>query len=132
MAQELLFLRDLADVEPDRQKYKLYDKEDIYKHVPKPQWTGLEDEIWTPRANEHDPQLEKVRELLRRNQESDGMTGAADCGGGRICPTCRDLCRVGAASSSCLPHRELHARTNYLLAPPDSTTVPYFVRRHWC
>ena len=59
--QELLFLRDLADVEPPRDRYKHYDEEDIYKLVPKPQWTGLEDEIWTPRANENDPQLERVK-----------------------------------------------------------------------
>jgi len=66
-APDLLFLRDLADVEPPRERYKAYDAEDIYKLVPKPQWTGLEDEIWTPRANEDDPQLEKVKQLIKRN-----------------------------------------------------------------
>jgi len=65
--QDLLFLRDLADVEPPRERYKVYDLEDIYKLVPKPQWTGLEDEIWTPRASEDDPQLEKVKQLIKRN-----------------------------------------------------------------
>jgi len=64
---DLLFLRDLADVEPPRDRYKCYDDEDIYKLVPKPQWTGLEDEIWTPRANENDPQLERVKALMKRN-----------------------------------------------------------------
>ena len=63
MAQEppLVFLRDLSDVEPPRDRYTHYDEEDIYRLVPRPQWTGLEDEIWTPRANENDPQLERVK-----------------------------------------------------------------------
>ena len=52
----LLFLRDLADVEPPRELYKDYDKDDIYKMVPQPQWTGLEEEVWTPRERENDPQ----------------------------------------------------------------------------
>ena len=60
----LLFLRDLADVEPPRDRYAYYDDEDIYRLVPRPQWTGLEDEIWTPRSQEHDPQLEKVKALM--------------------------------------------------------------------
>lgn len=71
---ELLFLRDLADVEPPREVYKRYDHEDIYKLVPKPQWTGLEDELWTPRANEDDPQLEKVKALIKRNSGQDNMS----------------------------------------------------------
>ena len=50
----LLFLRDLADVEPPRELYKDYDKDDIYKMVPQPQWTGLEEEVWTPREREND------------------------------------------------------------------------------
>ena len=32
--------RPCADVEPPRDRYKHYDQEDIYKLVPKPQWTG--------------------------------------------------------------------------------------------
>ena len=63
----LVFLRDLADVEPPRDRYVRYDEEDIYRLVPRPQWTGLEDEIWTPRSQEHDPQLEKVKALMKRN-----------------------------------------------------------------
>ena len=46
----LLFLRDLADVEPPRELYKDYDKDDIYKMVPQPQWTGLEEEVDAARA----------------------------------------------------------------------------------
>lgn len=64
---QLVFLRDLADVEPPRDRYGHYDEEDIYRLVPRPQWTGLEDEIWTPRSQEHDPQLEKVKALMKRN-----------------------------------------------------------------
>ena len=71
---QLLFLRDLADVEPPRDRYAHYEEEDIYRLVPRPQWTGLEDEIWTPRSQEHDPQLEKVKALMKRN--SDGEQGA--------------------------------------------------------
>ena len=43
MAQEpqLVFLRDLSDVEPPRDRYTHYDEEDIYRLVPRPQWTGL-------------------------------------------------------------------------------------------
>ena len=63
---QLLFLRDLADVEPPRDRYAFYDEEDIYRLVPRPQWSGLEDELWTPRSQEHDPQLEKVRTCARR------------------------------------------------------------------
>lgn len=63
----LVYLRDLSDVEPPRDRYAHYDEEDIYRLVPRPQWTGLEDEIWTPRSQEHDPQLEKVKALMKRN-----------------------------------------------------------------
>ena len=76
MAQELLFLRDLAEVEPPRDRYKLYDDEDIYRHVPRPQWTGLDDEIWTPRNQESDPQLEKVKALIKKQSNED--VGVAD------------------------------------------------------
>ena len=69
----LVYLRDLADVEPPRDRYAQYDDEDIYRLVPRPQWTGLEDEIWTPRSQEHDPQLEKVKALMKRN--ADNATG---------------------------------------------------------
>ena len=75
MAQEppLVFLRDLSDVEPPRDRYTHYDEEDIYRLVPRPQWTGLEDEIWTPRSQEHDPQLERVKALMKKNSSgSDG------------------------------------------------------------
>ena len=75
----LVFLRDLADVEPPRDRYSHYDEEDIYRLVPRPQWTGLEDEIWTPRSQEHDPQLEKVKALMKRN--SSGSNGEASPGG---------------------------------------------------
>ena len=71
---QLVYLRDLADVEPPRDRYPHYDEEDIYRLVPRPQWTGLEDEIWTPRSQEHDPQLEKVKALMKRNQQG----GAGD------------------------------------------------------
>lgn len=71
---QLLFLRDLADVEPPRDRYAFYDDEDIYRLVPRPQWTGLEDEIWTPRSQEHDPQLEKVKALMKRNQTNSAGT----------------------------------------------------------
>lgn len=74
--QQLLFLRDLADVEPPRDRYAHYDDEDIYRLVPRPQWTGLEDEIWTPRSQEHDPQLEKVKALMKRN--SAGSAGVPE------------------------------------------------------
>ena len=77
--QQLLFLRDLADVEPPRDRYAHYDEEDIYRLVPRPQWTGLEDEIWTPRSQEHDPQLEKVKALMKRN--SSGSNGGDSPGG---------------------------------------------------
>ena len=86
---ELLFLRDLADVEPPRDRYAYYEEEDIYRLVPRPQWTGLEDEIWTPRSQEHDPQLEKVKALMKRNQaqqeqaqagqDDQGLSGASRC-----------------------------------------------------
>ena len=66
----LLYLRDLADVEPPRDRYAYYEEGDIYCLVPRPQWTGLEDEIWTPRSQEHDPQLEKVKALMKRNASS--------------------------------------------------------------
>ena len=69
---QLVFLRDLADVEPPRDRYAHYDEEDIYRLVPRPQWTGLEDEIWTPRSQEHDPQLEKVKALMKRNSDGAG------------------------------------------------------------
>ena len=68
---ELLYLRDLAEVEPPRDRYKLYDGEDIYRHVPRPQWTGLDDEIWTPRNQESDPQLEKVKALMKKQAAED-------------------------------------------------------------
>merc|ERR1740138_781133 len=63
----LVYLRDLSDVEPPRDRYAHYEEDDIYRLVPRPQWTGLEDEIWTPRSQEHDPQLEKVKALMKRN-----------------------------------------------------------------
>ena len=75
----LVFLRDLADVEPPRDRYQHYDDEDIYRLVPRPQWTGLEDEIWTPRSQEHDPQLEKVKALMKRNAA--GGNGETSPGG---------------------------------------------------
>ena len=71
MAQELLFLRDLAEVEPPRDKYQQYSEEDIYRYVPRPQWTGLDDEIWTPRNQESDPQLEKVKALMKKQSADD-------------------------------------------------------------
>lgn len=64
--EKLLFLRDLANIEPPEDRYKLYDQEDIYKLVPKPQWTGLEEEIYRPLGHLHDPQLERVRHLLNK------------------------------------------------------------------
>jgi hypothetical protein len=71
---DLVFLRDLSDVEPPRDRYAHYEEEDIYRLVPRPQWTGLEDEIWTPRSQEHDPQLEKVKALMKRNStEANGI-----------------------------------------------------------
>lgn len=76
----LVFLRDLADVEPPRDRYAHYDEEDIYRLVPRPQWTGLEDEIWTPRSQEHDPQLEKVKALMKRNLDT-GANGDASPSG---------------------------------------------------
>ena len=74
----LVFLRDLSDVEPPRDRYAHYEEEDIYRLVPRPQWTGLEDEIWTPRSQEHDPQLEKVKALMKRNStEANGIDSSA-------------------------------------------------------
>ena len=74
MAQDLLYLRDLAEVEPPRDKYQQYGEEDIYRYVPRPQWTGLDDEIWTPRNQESDPQLEKVKALMmKQSAEADGL-----------------------------------------------------------
>lgn len=66
---DLLYLRDLAEVEPPRDRYQLYDKEDIYRHVPRPQWTGLDDEIWTARNQENDSQLEKVKALIKKQND---------------------------------------------------------------
>ena len=77
-----MFLRDLADVEPPRDRYAYYEEEDIYRLVPRPQWTGLEDEIWTPRSQEHDPQLEKVKALMKRN--AGGGSNGGDSPGGSI------------------------------------------------
>jgi len=77
MAQDLLFLRDLAEVEPPRDRYKLYDDEDIYRHVPRPQWTGLDDEIWTPRNQESDPQLEKVKALIKKQSDDEVLATEA-------------------------------------------------------
>jgi len=75
---DLVFLRDLSDVEPPRDRYAHYEEEDIYRLVPRPQWTGLEDEIWTPRSQEHDPQLEKVKALMKRNStEANGIDSSA-------------------------------------------------------
>jgi len=71
MAQDLLYLRDLAEVEPPRDKYQEYGEEDIYRYVPRPQWTGLDDEIWTPRNQESDPQLEKVKALMKKQSAED-------------------------------------------------------------
>ena len=71
MAQDLLYLRDLAEVEPPRDKYRQYGEEDIYRYVPRPQWTGLDDEIWTPRNQESDPQLEKVKALMKKQSAED-------------------------------------------------------------
>jgi hypothetical protein len=73
--QQLVFLRDLADVEPPRDRYSTYEEEDIYRLVPRPQWTGLEDEIWTPRSQEHDPQLERVKALMKRNAAGASSSG---------------------------------------------------------
>jgi len=80
----LLFLRDVNDVEPPRDRYRHYDEEDIYRLVPKPLWTGMEEELWSPRANEHDPQLEKMKQMIKRNSAAQGngavhaIGGAAD------------------------------------------------------
>ena len=71
MASDLMYLRDLAEVEPPRVKYKQYGEEDIYRYVPRPQWTGLDDEIWTPRNQESDPQLEKVKALIKKQSAED-------------------------------------------------------------
>ena len=71
MASDLLYLRDLAEVEPPRDKYKQYGEEDIYRYVPRPQWTGLDDEIWTPRNQESDQQLEKVKALIKKQSAED-------------------------------------------------------------
>ena len=79
--QPLVYLRDLADVEPPRERYSHYEDEDIYRLVPRPQWTGLEDEIWTPRSQEHDPQLEKVKALMKRNS---GASDGSNSGGNSI------------------------------------------------
>mmetsp|Transcript_5252 Transcript_5252/g.11424 ORF Transcript_5252/g.11424 Transcript_5252/m.11424 type:complete len:929 (-) Transcript_5252:902-3688(-) len=75
---ELLYLRDLADIEPPRERYKAYDSEDIYKFVPKPQWTGLEDEIWTPRAAGEDPQLDRVKALMSKQSRASSVSERLD------------------------------------------------------
>ena len=121
MAQELLFLRDLADVEPPRDRYKAYEDEDIYKLVPKPQWTGLEDEIWTPRANEHDPQLEKVKALIKRNAGEDQILSpamAALSGASAFCFLGRVLLPVSFA----LLHTLLECRSNHM--HQATSTIP--------
>ena len=69
---ELLFLRDVNEVEPPRDRYRHYEDEDIYRLVPKPLWTGMAEELWSPRANEHDPQLEKMKQMIKRNSNSAG------------------------------------------------------------
>jgi len=72
------------DVEPPRDRYRHYDDEDIYRLVPKPLWTGMEEELWSPRANEHDPQLEKMKQMIKRNSGPPGngtpspLSGIAD------------------------------------------------------
>ena len=77
MASDLLYLRDLAEVEPPRDKYKQYGEEDIYRYVPRPQWTGLDDEIWTPRNQESDQQLEKVKALIKKQSAEDRAVEAS-------------------------------------------------------
>ena len=106
MAQDLLFLRDLAEVEPPRDRYKLYDDEDIYRHVPRPQWTGLDDEIWTPRNQESDPQLEKVKALIKK-QSDDEITAAEATLTGEEDPDNRG--RHTLASLPSLPKRLSHS-----------------------
>lgn len=69
---QLLFLRDVNDIEPPRDRYRHYGDEDIYRLVPKPLWTGMEEELWSPRANEHDPQLEKMKQMIKRNSQGNG------------------------------------------------------------
>ena len=65
---QLLFLRDVSDVEPPREKYADYDKEDIYRRVPKPEWVALDEEIWDVRtAADGDPEAERIRALMKKN-----------------------------------------------------------------
>jgi len=80
---ELLFLRDVNDVEPPRDRYRHYEEEDIYRLVPKPLWTGMEEELWSPRANEHDPQLEKMKQMIKRNTMESSI-GGSSIGGGEM------------------------------------------------
>lgn len=73
----LLYLRDVNDIEPPRDRYRHYEEEDIYRFVPKPLWTGMEEEIWSPRAQEHDPQLEKMKQMIKRNSQAASEAGTA-------------------------------------------------------
>ena len=109
----LLFLRDLADVEPPRDRYAYYDEEDIYRLVPRPQWTGLEDEIWTPRSQEHDPQLEKVKALMKRN--SSGSNGEAS-------PGALNALSATKFANKCVPSR---ARRTPAQAQPAGPRLPW-------
>jgi hypothetical protein len=102
MSQEppLVHLRDLAEVEPPRDRYAQYENEDIYRLVPRPQWTGLEDEVWTPRSNQHDPQLEKVKALMKRNAEgssTDSISPRANLSGTLRCTSPPATSRSGHA-----------------------------------
>jgi|EP00966_Prymnesium_polylepis_P075441 hypothetical protein len=83
---DLLFLRDVNDVEPPRDRYRHYDDEDIYRLVPKPLWTGMEEELWSPRANEHDPQLEKMKQMIKRNSNNAGNGTPSPLSGEPPCP----------------------------------------------
>ena len=66
-AKNLLFLRDIADIEPPEDRYRLYDDDQIYRLVPEPQWTGLQTEKYHPHVDTCD-HLEKVQYLLQKSE----------------------------------------------------------------
>ena len=145
-AQDLLFLRDLAEVEPPRDKYQHYGEEDIYRYVPRPQWTGLDDEIWTPRNQESDPQLEKVKALMKKQSAEDVGLEAQLSGeealfrfrpvarsakptptrGLRACTTAHTDTRRACAPT----HTHAHARPSLFATTAASRFASKLVRKH--
>lgn len=52
--EKLQLFRDVAHCGPPSSKYAHYEKEDIYKEVPAPDWQALDDEVWDPSKQKSD------------------------------------------------------------------------------